>query len=94
MKTFLVERDIGQAPMIDIAGLSQASERRAATMRDEGDCILYLGSTYLPLDGRCLCLFQARAAEVVARHSRAAQLPVLRILDALAVGRPAASRQG
>lgn len=89
MKTFLVERDIGETPMVDIFGMSAASHRCAAEMREEGDRIYYLGSTYLPDEGLCLCLFEAKTAEVVADHSRAARLPVQRIVSAVAFGSPA-----
>ena len=86
MKTFLVKRDIGDTSMIDVFGMSAASHRCAADMRNEGDRIYYLGSTYLPDEGLCLCLFEAKNAEVVADHSRAARLPVQQIVSAVAFG--------
>ncbi|EEW24148.1 nickel-binding protein [Rhodobacter ferrooxidans] len=89
MKTFLVERDVGNTPTVELLGMSAASWRTARQMQQEGDRIYYLGSTYLPADGLCLCLYTAKSAEVVANHSQVARLPVRRITDAVAFGTPA-----
>jgi Protein of unknown function (DUF4242) len=89
MKTFLVERDLGDTPTVDLLGMSAASLRAADQMQEEGDRIYYLGSTYLPAEGLCLCLFTAKSAEVVANHSLVARLPVRRIADAVSFGAPA-----
>jgi Protein of unknown function (DUF4242) len=86
MKTFLVERELGETPAADLIGMSAASWRIALQMLEEGDRIYYLGSTYLPVEGVCLCLFSAKNAEVVANHSRIAHLPVRRIADAVTFG--------
>lgn len=91
MKTFLVERDVGATPLADLANVSDASLRAVAQMWDEGDRIRDLGSTYLPEAGLCLCLFEARNAEVVAAHGKSAHLPVRRIVDAVAFGREPSS---
>jgi hypothetical protein len=86
MKTFLVERDLGKTPTVDLMGLSAASHRVARQMFDDGDRIYYLGSTYLPSDGLCMCLFIAKTTEVVAEHSLAAHLPVRRISNVVTFG--------
>lgn len=86
MKTFLVERDVGDTSAADLFGMAAANWRVAGQMLEEGDRIYYLGSTYLPQDGLCLCLFTAKSAEVVARHSDVARLPLRRICDAMMFG--------
>jgi hypothetical protein len=86
MKTFLVERDIGITSATDLSGLATTSLQVADQMFADGDRIHYLGSAYLPQAGRCLCLFTAKNAEVVATHSRTARLPVQRITDAVTLG--------
>jgi Protein of unknown function (DUF4242) len=86
MKTFLVERDLGDTPTVELLGMSAASFRVAQQMQEDGDRIYYLGSTYLPADGTCLCLFTAKNADVIAEHSRVAHLPVKRIADAVPFG--------
>jgi hypothetical protein len=85
MKTFLIERDVEGISMPDLHGLVAASLRQVARMRDEGDLVHYLGSTFLPEEGRCLCLYQAKDEAVVASLNRSARLPVTRIVDAIAL---------
>jgi Protein of unknown function (DUF4242) len=85
MKTFLVERDLEGISMPDLHGLVAASLRQVARMRDEGDLVHYLGSTFLPGEGLCLCLYQAKDEAVLASLNRAARLPAKRIVDAIAL---------
>jgi hypothetical protein len=85
MKTFLVERDVEGISLADLHGLVAASLRQVARMRDEGDLVHYLGSTFLPKEGRCLCLFQAKDMTVLLGLNSAARLPVTRIVDAIAL---------
>lgn len=86
MKTFLVERDIGDTQPADLMGMWANSLRVAGEMLADGDRIYFLGSTYLPVEGVCLCLFTAKNAEVVVNHSRIARLPLRRISDAVTFG--------
>lgn len=65
MQTCLVERDLTGINMADLHGVTAAAMRHAANMRADGDRIYYLGSTFLPQEGRCLCLFEAKNAAVV-----------------------------
>ena len=85
MKTFLIERDLDGISMPDLHGLVAASMRQVARMRDEGDLVHYLGSTFLPGEGLCLCLYQAKDATVLVGLNTAARLPVKRIVDAIAL---------
>ncbi|MGL4321276.1 MAG: nickel-binding protein [Paracoccaceae bacterium] len=83
MQTFLVERDLAGISMADLHMATAAALRHSAKMREAGDRIYYLGSTFLPEEGRCLCLFEAKNAEVVAALNSAARLQVSRILPAM-----------
>jgi Protein of unknown function (DUF4242) len=85
MKTYLIERDVEGISVPDLHGLVAASMRQVARMREEGDLVHYLGSTFLPDEGLCLCLYQAKDATVLVGLSRAARLPVKRIVDAIAL---------
>lgn len=88
MKTYLVERDLAGINMADLHGVTAAALRHTANMRADGDRIYYLGSTFLPQDGRCLCLFEAKDATVVAALNAAACLPAARIVPALTLAMP------
>lgn len=84
MKTYLIERDLEGISMPDLHGLVAASQRQVARMREEGDLVHYLGSTFLPAEGLCLCLYQAKDESVLGDLNRGARLPVKRIVDAIA----------
>ena len=85
MKTFLIERDLEGISMPDLHGLVAASLRQVARMRDEGDLVHYMGSTFLPAEGLCLCLYQAKDEMVLGALNRGARLPVKRIVPAIAL---------
>ncbi|MGL4238811.1 nickel-binding protein [Tabrizicola sp.] len=85
MKTFLIERDVEGISLADLHGLIAANRRHAALMCDNGDLVHYMGSTFLPGDGRCLCLFQAKDEAVLSSLNAAARLPVERIVSAIAL---------
>ena len=88
MQTFLVERDLPGISMADLHGLRAAAIRHTAQMRDNGDRIYYLGSTFLPHEGRCLCMFEAKDADVVTALNQMANLPSERVVQALSLGMP------
>ncbi len=88
MQTFLVERDLAGISMADLHGVTAAAIRQSAFMREAGDRIYYLGSTFLAQDGRCLCLFEAKDSSVVAALNLAARLPAERILPAMTLAMP------
>jgi Protein of unknown function (DUF4242) len=79
MQTFLVERDMAGISLAVLHSAKAAAIRQAQRMTHEGDRVDYLGSTFLPADGRCLCLFRAKNAEVVTILNRDAGLPFERI---------------
>lgn len=85
MKTFLIERDLEGISATDLHALVAASQRQVARMREDGDLVHYLGSTFLPGEGLCYCLYQAKDAAVLVGLNTAARLPVKRIVDAIAL---------
>jgi Protein of unknown function (DUF4242) len=85
MKTFLVERDMAGFSLAVLHSAKSAAIRQALRMTQDGDRIEYLGSTFVPDDGRCLCLFRAKNAEVVSILNRNAGLPFERIVCAAQV---------
>jgi Protein of unknown function (DUF4242) len=82
MQTFLVERDMAGIGLAVLHSAKAAAVRQAQRMTDDGDRVDYLGSTFVPGDGRCLCLFRAKNAAVVQTLNRDAGLPFERIVAA------------
>jgi hypothetical protein len=83
MQIFMVERDLNGISMADLAGAKAAAIRQAEKMYDDGDRVRYIRSTFMPEDGRCLCLFEAKNADVVTQLNREANLPFDRIVPAM-----------
>ncbi len=80
MQVFMVERDFEGILMADLASTKDAAMRQAQKMYDDGDRVRYIRSTYVPEDGRCLCLFEAKNADIVIQLNREARLPFERIV--------------
>ena len=82
MQYFMVERDLSGTSLVDLNGVTAAAIRQAEKMYDAGDRVRYIRSTFIPEDGRCLCLFEAKDANVVLQLNRDARLPFDRIVAA------------
>ncbi len=83
MQTFLVERNLKGISMADLASAKVAAIRQSIQMYDDGDRVRYIRSVFVPEDGRCLCLFEAKNADVVMQLNRDAGLQFDRIVPAL-----------
>ncbi len=83
MQVFLVERDLSGTSLSDLSAVKAAAIRQAEKMFDDGDRVRYIRSTFVPEDGRCLCLFEAKNIDIVTQLNRDALLPFDRILVAL-----------
>ncbi len=83
MSVFMVERDLSGISMEALAG-AQA----AAIAQTDGTEVRYLRSMFVPGDGRCFCMFEAKEAAAVAEANDRAGLPYTRVLPALDLPRP------
>jgi hypothetical protein len=83
MQVFMVERDLNGISMADLAGTKARAIRQAAIMHDDGDRVRYIRSVFVPQDGRCLCLFEAKNADIVIRLNRDAGLAFDRVIPAM-----------
>jgi hypothetical protein len=88
MKTFIVERNLSGFECADVFRLASAAHRAATSLSGGGTRVYYLGSTFLPEDGRCLCLFEADCIDVVDCLNRAEVLPFERIRRAFSIPSP------
>ena len=83
MEVFLVERSLKGIPMDQLAAAQQRAIRTAEEMTAAGTPIQYLRSTFVPEDGRCMCLFESGSSENVEALNRKAQIPFDRVRPAL-----------
>lgn len=83
MSVFMVERDLKGISMEDLGAAQQAAIAQAAQMREAGESVSYIRSTFAPDDGRCMCLFEGENAEQVRRLNADAGLPYERVVPAM-----------
>ena len=83
MAVYMVERDLRGIAMEDLAGAQKAAIAKAGEFTASGTPVRYIRSTFTPQDGRCMCLFEARSREDVARLNDEAKLPYGRVVEAL-----------
>ena len=62
MKTFMVERSLKGISMDQLGAAQTAAIEKAGQMTKSGTPVNDLHSTFVPGDGRCLCMFQAKEA--------------------------------
>lgn len=82
MKIFMVERDLSGISLDGLGDAKAAANAEAARLRSEGTPVRYLRSTFVPGDGRCMCLFEAESEAVVVALNEAAGLPYHAIVAA------------
>jgi Protein of unknown function (DUF4242) len=80
---YLVERFLPGNPEAQLSAIADAAAASAEKMRREGIYLRYLGSTMIPEDEICFCLFEGPSAEAVGEANRRAGLRFERILVAL-----------
>ena len=88
MEVFMVERSLKGIPMDQLAAAQQRAIRTAEEMTASGTPIKYLRSTFVPEDGRCMCLFESGSCEAVEALNRKAQIPFDKVRPALDLRAP------
>ncbi len=83
MTVYMAERNLAGITMDDLAQAQRSAIATAEKMTAEGTEVRYIRSTFVPDEGKCMCLFEAESAEVVERLNRTAKLPFERIVEAL-----------
>lgn len=89
MAVYMVERDLTGITMPELAGAQQAAIATSRRFTADGTPVRYIRSTFVPGEARCMCLFDAANANDVRSVNDAAQLPYLRVVEALDLTPPA-----
>ena len=82
MSTYMVERNLPGISMEQLGAAQQAAIETARELTAEGKPVSYIRSTFVPDEGRCMCLFDAQNAEDVEDLNRKAQIPFERVVPA------------
>lgn len=83
MTVYMVERQLGGIAMEDLAAAQKRAIETASAFTTEGRPVRYIRSTFLPGEGRCMCLFEAGSAEDVEAVNDRASIPYSRVVEAL-----------
>ena len=83
MKTFMVERSLKGISMKQLGDAQKAAIDKAGQMTKSGTPVSYLHSTFVPGDGRCLCMFQAESAKDVEKLNRECNIPFDKVTEAM-----------
>lgn len=83
---YLVERYLPGVTREDVVAAAARAEDAARRMSSEGTVVRYVGSTFVPEDESCLCLFDGPSAEAVAEANRRAGFAFERVVPALTLG--------
>jgi hypothetical protein len=83
MPVYMVERSLPGIQMTQLAAAQKAAISTGEEMTRNGKQVRYLRSTFVPEEGRCMCLFEASDAQKVRELNDAAKIPYTRIVEAL-----------
>lgn len=83
MALYLVDRDLPGITLDQLAAARRAAIATSAELTAAGTPVRYVRSTFLPLDARCLCLFEASSVDLVEKVNQVAQIPFIRISEAV-----------
>lgn len=85
---YMVERSLPGITPDQLAGAQQAAIETSDRHTQQGGDVRYLRSTFVPAEGRCLCLFEAGSEDAVRKVNEEAGLPFTRIVEAMHLPRP------
>lgn len=83
MPVYMADRDL---PGITLEQLADAQRRAIETSQrftKEGKSVRYIRSTFVPGESHCMCLFEAPNAGLVEEVNKAANIPFVRVTEAL-----------
>jgi hypothetical protein len=83
MTVYMVERDLKGISIESLSAAQKVAIAKAKEMTGDGTSISYIRSTFVPDDGRCMCMFEAGSAKAVQRLNDEAHIPYHRISEAL-----------
>jgi hypothetical protein len=84
---YIVERHLPGITPDQLAGAAGRAKTATAEMSEEGVPVRYLRSTFLPVEEKCYCLFEAASPDAVEDANRRAEIPYERVVEAMHISR-------
>ena len=82
MSVYLVERDLPGITMEQLAAAQKMAIHMGKELTSEGRQVRYIRSTFVPGEGKCMCLFESTNLEHVREANERGQIPFTRIVQA------------
>ena len=92
MPTYLVERSLPGLTQKHLATMQVALAEASRRLTASGSLVRYRGTTFLPAQSRCLCLFDATSVDRVKAVNETAHVPFVAINEAIERRRPLPKR--
>lgn len=83
MAVFMVERDLKGITMEELAAAQKRAIEFSDGFKENGRAVRYIRSTFVPGEDRSMCLFEAENSIDVEAVNKAAQIPYVRVVEAL-----------
>lgn len=83
MAVYMVDRDLKGITMEQLADAQRRAIETGKQFTARGRDVRYIRSTFVPGESRCMCLFEASNPEVVKEVNNEAQIPFVRVVEAL-----------
>ena len=83
MSVFMVERDLKGISMEELAAAQKRAIDFSNDFNNDGRAVRYIRTTFVPGEDRSMCLFEAENAQDVEAVNKAAQIPYVRVVEAL-----------
>lgn len=83
MAVFMVERDLKGITMEQLAAAQKRAIECSSAFDEDGRAVRYIRTTFVPGEDRSMCLFEAENAADVEAVNKTAQIPYVRVVEAL-----------
>lgn len=83
MSVFMVERDLKGITMAQLAAAQKRAIETSNNFSSGGRKVRYIRTTFVPGEERSMCLFEAEEACDVEEVNKTAEIPFIRIIEAL-----------
>jgi len=83
MSVFMVERDLKGITMDQLGAAQQRAISHSHDFSENGKPVRYIRTTFVPGEDRAMCLFEASTPELVREVNESAEIPFVRIVEAL-----------
>ena len=83
MTVYMVERDLPGITLEQLGGAQKAAIETSQVFTSKGKQVRYIRSTYVPVDSKVMCLFEASGQQLVEEVNQAANIPFTRVVEAM-----------